>query len=98
MAKKPTVSGCSSRYILHTNNGFIGSRTPYLVQIHRIQVQCIESICLRVLAPSPFLHLGRAEIVRGVDVSSLEITRLVSLKGSTLALRLLILEELEATG
>lgn len=75
----------------------IGSRNAYLVQIYRIHVQCIESICLRGLALSPFLHLGRAEIVRGVDISSLEVTGLISLKGSALALRLLVLEELQTT-
>jgi len=97
MIKEPTVSGCSSWYMRHTINDSTASGTPYLVQIYRIYVQCVESISLGVLALSPFLHLGWAKIVRGVDVSSLEITGLVSFKGSALALRLLVLKELQAT-
>lgn len=73
-----------------------GRCQPYLVHVQWAQVQCVKSVRVRALALSPFLHLRWAQIVRGVDVSSLELTSLESLKGSALALHLLVLKVLQA--
>lgn len=70
----------------------------YLVQAQWAHVQSIKGIPRRGLTLAPFLLLSRAEIVGGIDITSLPLTSLEFLQSSTLVLDLLVFEEAEPVG
>lgn len=70
--------------------------SAHLVEVHWVQVQRIKCIPGRTLALSPFLHFGRAEIVWGVNITSLPLASLEFLQSTALALCLLIFNKSHA--
>lgn len=68
----------------------------YLVKVQWVQVQSVKGVARRALALAPFLHLGRAKIVRSVDITSLPVAGLELLQSSAFTLSFLFLEESQA--
>lgn len=65
----------------------------HLVEIQRVQIQSIKGVPGGTLALSPFLHLSRAEIVRGIDITGLPLASLELLQCTALSLCPLVFDK-----
>lgn len=65
----------------------------YLIQIQGVQVQGVKGISRGTVTLPPFLHLCRAEIMRGIEITGFPFTRLKPLQSPALTLSPLLLEK-----